>query len=394
MANKPIKPAERLSLVQEYYFSRKLKEVAQLNAEGKDIISLAIGSPDMPPSEQTIEKLCEVARQPNAHGYQPTQGTPELRQAMAGFYKRWYDVDLDDKSELLPLIGSKEGILHVTLAFVNPGDTVLVPNPGYPTYTSLSKLLGANVVYYNLKEDNGWQPDFDQLEELLSRESLKCRLLWTNYPNMPTGGRAQRATYERLVQMARSHNVVVVNDNPYSFILSEEHLSILQVPGAKDCCIEFNSMSKSHNMPGWRVGMCATNAEFISWILKVQSNIESGTFRGIQLAAAEAYNNSDEWHREYNIDTYARRRRYAEQIMDVLDCQYDPQQVGMFLWGRIPDKYNQVEDLTEHILHDARVFITPGFIFGSNGERYIRISLCAKEEKIQEALQRIKKLKN
>ena len=394
MANKPIKPAERLSLVQEYYFSRKLKEVAQLNAEGKDIISLAIGSPDMPPSEQTIEKLCEVARQPNAHGYQPTQGTPELRQAMAGFYKRWYDVDLNDKSELLPLIGSKEGILHVTLAFVNPGDTVLVPNPGYPTYTSLSKLLGANVVYYNLKEDNGWQPDFDQLEELLSRESLKCRLLWTNYPNMPTGGRAQRTTYERLVQMARSHNVVVVNDNPYSFILSEEHLSILQVPGAKDCCIEFNSMSKSHNMPGWRVGMCATNAEFISWILKVQSNIESGTFRGIQLAAAEAYNNSDEWHREYNIDTYARRRRYAEQIMDVLDCQYDPQQVGMFLWGRIPDKYNQVEDLTEHILHDARVFITPGFIFGSNGERYIRISLCAKEEKIQEALQRIKKLKN
>jgi aspartate/methionine/tyrosine aminotransferase len=394
MANKPIKPAERLSLVQEYYFSRKLKEVAQLNAEGKDIISLAIGSPDMPPSEKTIEKLCEVARQPNAHGYQPTQGTPELRQAMAGFYKRWYGVDLNDKSELLPLIGSKEGILHVTLAFVNPGDTVLVPNPGYPTYTSLSKLLGANVVYYNLKEDNGWQPDFDQLEELLSRESLKCRLLWTNYPNMPTGGRAQRATYERLVQMARSHNVVVVNDNPYSFILSEEHLSILQVPGAKDCCIEFNSMSKSHNMPGWRVGMCATNAEFISWILKVQSNIESGTFRGIQLAAAEAYNNSDEWHREYNIDTYARRRRYAEQIMDVLDCQYDPQQVGMFLWGRIPDKYNQVEDLTEHILHDARVFITPGFIFGSNGERYIRISLCAKEEKLEAALRRIKELKD
>ena len=389
-----IQPAERLSLVQEYYFSRKLKEVAQLNAEGKDIISLAIGSPDMPPSEQTIEKLCEVARQPNAHGYQPTQGTPELRQAMAGFYKRWYDVDLDDKSELLPLIGSKEGILHVTMAFVNPGDTVLVPNPGYPTYTSLSKLLGANVVYYNLKEDNGWQPDFDQLEELLSRESLKCRLLWTNYPNMPTGGRAQRATYERLVQMARSHNVVVVNDNPYSFILSEEHLSILQVPGAKECCIEFNSMSKSHNMPGWRVGMCATNAEFISWILKVQSNIESGTFRGIQLAAAEAYNNSDEWHHEYNIDTYARRRRYAEQIMDVLGCQYDPQQVGMFLWGRIPDKYNQVEDLTEHILHDARVFITPGFIFGSNGERYIRISLCAKEEKLEAALQRIKELKD
>ncbi len=386
-----IQPAERLSLVQEYYFSRKLKEVAQLNAEGKDIISLAIGSPDMPPSEQTIEKLCEVARQPGAHGYQPTQGTPELREAMAGFYKRWYNVDLDAKSELLPLIGSKEGILHVTLAFVNPGDGVLVPNPGYPTYTSLSKILGAKIVNYNLREDKGWQPDFDQLEEIVKSKSSNCKLLWTNYPNMPTGGRAQRETYERLVKFAREHSIVVVNDNPYSFILNEEHLSILQIPGAKDCCIEFNSMSKSHNMPGWRVGMCATNAEFISWILKVQSNIESGTFRGIQLAAAEAYKNSDEWHRVANIDTYGRRRKYAEQIMDVLGCTYDKNQVGMFLWGKIPAHYKNVEDLTEKILHEARVFITPGFIFGSNGERYIRISLCAKEEKIQQALERIKK---
>ena len=385
-----IQPAERLSLVSEYYFSRKLKEVAQLNAEGKDIISLAIGSPDMPPSEQTVDKLCEVARQPDAHGYQPTMGTPELRQAMAGFYKRWYDVDLDARTEVLPLIGSKEGILHVTLAFVNPGDVVLVPNPGYPTYTSLSKILGANIVNYDLREDNGWQPDFDQLEEIV-RHTSDIRLLWTNYPNMPTGGRAQRKTYERLVQFAKEHDIVVVNDNPYSFILSEEHLSILQVPGAKDCCIEFNSMSKSHNMPGWRVGLCATNAEFISWILKVQSNIESGTFRGIQLAAAEAYNNSDEWHRMANVETYSRRRKYAEQIMDVLGCSYDRQQVGMFLWGKIPSKYNHVEELTERILHEARVFITPGFIFGSNGERYIRISLCAKEEKIQQALERIKK---
>ena len=386
-----IQPAERLSLVSEYYFSRKLKEVAQLNAEGKDIISLAIGSPDMPPSEQTIEKLCEVAHNPTAHGYQPTQGTPELRQAMAGFYKRWYNVDLDAKSELLPLIGSKEGILHTTLAFVNPGDAVLVPNPGYPTYTSLSKLLGAKIVNYDLRDDNGWQPDFDQLEEIVNDKSSNCKLLWTNYPNMPTGGRAQMETYERLVRFAKEHNLVVVNDNPYSFILSEEHLSILQVPGAKDCCIEFNSMSKSHNMPGWRVGMCASNAEFIQWILKVQSNIESGTFRGIQLAAAEAYNNSEAWHREYNIETYARRRQYAEQIMDVLGCTYDKNQVGMFLWGKIPSIYNNVEDLTERVLHEARVFITPGFIFGSNGERYIRISLCAKEEKIQEALKRIEK---
>lgn len=387
MANRPIEPAARLSLVSEYYFSRKLKEVAQLNAEGLDIISLAIGSPDMPPSAQTIDRLCEVARQPEAHGYQPTMGTPELRQAMAAFYKRWYDVDLDANTELLPLIGSKEGILHITLAFVNPGDEVLVPNPGYPTYTSLSKLLGAKVVNYNLREDNGWQPDFDELERM---DLSRVKLMWSNYPNMPTGGRAQRQTYERLVQFARQHGIVVVNDNPYSFILSPEHLSILQVPGAKDCCIELNSMSKSHNMPGWRVGLCATNAEFTSWLLKVQSNIESGTFRGIQLAAAAAYDNSDEWHREANIERYAARRKYAEQIMDVLGCTYDPRQVGMFLWGKIPDACQNVEDLTERVLHEARVFITPGFIFGTNGERYIRISLCAKEEKIKEALERIK----
>ena len=391
-----IQPADRLSLVQEYYFSRKLKEVAQMNAEGKDIISLAIGSPDMPPSEQTIEKLCEVAHQPNAHGYQPTMGTPELREAMADFYQRWYGVSLDPKTEILPLIGSKEGILHVTLAFVNPGDEVLVPNPGYPTYTSLSKILGAKIVYYNLKEDDGWQPDFDQLEEIVNGKSSngKIRLMWTNYPNMPTGGNARMETYERLVKFAQEHGIVVVNDNPYSFILNEKPMSLLQVPGAKDCCIEFNSMSKSHNMPGWRVGLCATNAQFIQWILKVQSNIESGTFRGIQLAAAEAYRNDETWHREFNIETYARRRQWAEKIMDALGCTYDKNQVGMFLWGKIPADIKNVEDLTERVLHEARVFITPGFIFGSNGERYIRISLCAKEEKIEAALRRIEKLKN
>lgn len=381
-----IQPADRLTLVSEYYFSRKLKEVAALNAQGMDIISLAIGSPDMPPSPQTIDKLCEVAKQPDAHGYQPTMGTPELRQAMAGFYNRWYGVQLNPQTEVLPLIGSKEGILHVTLAFVNPGDEVLVPNPGYPTYTSLSKLLGAKVVNYNLVEANGWQPDFDKLEQM---DLSKVKLMWTNYPNMPTGGNARRETYERLVDFAKKHHIVVVNDNPYSFILNEEHLSILQVEGAKDCCIEFNSMSKSHNMPGWRVGLCATNAQFISWILKVKSNVDSGTFRGLQLAAATAYDNSDEWHQEANIDTYRRRRHYAEQIMETLHCSYDPHQVGMFLWGKIPDQYDDVEQLTEKVLHDARVFITPGFIFGSNGKRYIRISLCAKEEKLQEALTRI-----
>ena len=374
----------------EYYFSRKLKEVARLNAEGHDIISLAIGSPDMPPSEKTVEKLCEVARQADAHGYQPTMGTPELREAMADFYKRWYGVDLDPATEIQPLIGSKEGILHVTLAFVNPGDEVLVPNPGYPTYTSLSRLLGAKVVNYDLSADNDWQPDFDALEKM---DLSRVKLMWTNYPSMPTGANAQRQTYERLVQFAREKGIVVVNDNPYSFILNEEPLSLLQVPGAKECCIEFNSMSKSHNMPGWRVGLCATNATFISWILKVKSNIDSGTFRGLQLAAAEAYRNTPEWHRQANITTYAARRRYAEQIMQALGCAYDPKQVGMFLWGRIPGSYANAEQLTERVLHEARVFITPGFIFGSNGERYIRISLCAKEEKLEAALRRIERMK-
>lgn len=389
---KSVKPADRLSAVQEYYFSRKLKEVAMLNAQGQDIISLAIGSPDMPPSKQTVDKLCETAAQPTAHGYQPTVGIPELRQAMANFYKRWYDVDLDPKTEIQPLIGSKEGILHTTLAFCNPGDEVLVPNPGYPTYTSLSKILGAKVVNYNLREDNGWQPDFEELEKM---NLDRVKLMWTNYPNMPTGGNARMETYEKLVDFARRHGIVVVNDNPYSFILNEgKKMSILQVPGAKECCIEFNSMSKSHNMPGWRVGMCASNPEFISWILKIKSNIDSGTFRGIQLAAAEALNtNDDAWHKEYNVENYRRRRKIAEEIMTVLGCTFDPSQVGMFLWGKIPEKYANVEDLTERILHEARVFVTPGFIFGSNGQRYLRISLCAKDEKMAEALQRIKALK-
>lgn len=389
---KSVKPADRLSAVQEYYFSRKLKEVAMLNAQGQDIISLAIGSPDMPPSKQTVDKLCETAAQPTAHGYQPTVGIPELRQAMANFYKRWYDVDLDPKTEIQPLIGSKEGILHTTLAFCNPGDEVLVPNPGYPTYTSLSKILGAKIVNYNLREDNGWQPDFEELEKM---NLDRVKLMWINYPNMPTGGNARMETYEKLVDFARRHGIVVVNDNPYSFILNEgKKMSILQVPGAKECCIEFNSMSKSHNMPGWRVGMCASNPEFISWILKIKSNIDSGTFRGIQLAAAEALNtNDDAWHKEYNVENYRRRRKIAEEIMTVLGCTFDPSQVGMFLWGKIPEKYANVEDLTERILHEARVFVTPGFIFGSNGQRYLRISLCAKDEKMAEALQRIKALK-
>lgn len=382
-----IQPAERLNNVQEYYFSRKLKEVARMNAEGKDIISLAIGSPDMPPSPETIEKLCEVAHDPDAHGYQPTSGTPELREAMAGYYKRWYGVDIDPRTEIQPLIGSKEGILHITLAFCNPGDKVLVPNPGYPTYTSLSKILGQEIVNYNLREDKGWQPDWEQLEKM---DLNGVRLMWTNYPNMPTGGNAMMETYIKLVRFAKKHDIVVINDNPYSFIINEHPISLLQVPGAKDCCIELNSMSKSHNMPGWRVGLCATNATFISWILKIKSNIDSGTFRGLQLAAAQAYHNSDEWHHTANFQTYKRRRDIAEEIMKTMGCTFDTSQVGMFLWGRIPDSYKDCEELTERILHEARVFITPGFIFGSNGNRYVRISLCAKDEKMREALGRIR----
>ena len=382
-----IQPATRLNAVTEYYFSKKLKEIAQLNAEGKDIISLGIGSPDMPPSPETIDVLCQNAKREDVHGYQPTVGIPELRQAMASFYKRWYDVDLNPSTEIQPLIGSKEGILHVTLALSNVGDQVLVPNPGYPTYTSLSKILGCEVVNYDLLPENNWQPDFDKLEQM---DLSRVKIMWTNYPNMPTGANATLDLYARLVDFAKRKNIVVVNDNPYSFILNRKPISILNIPDAKNYCIEFNSMSKSHNMPGWRVGMLATNSEFVQWILKIKSNIDSGMFRPLQLAAVQAYNNSEEWHEEANINVYSRRRKLAEDIMKELGCEFDEKQVGMFLWGRIPDIYTNVEELTEKVLHKARVFITPGFIFGSNGSRYIRISLCAKEEKLLEALNRIK----
>lgn len=384
-----IQPATRLQNVSEYYFSRKLKEVAQMNKEGKDVISLGIGSPDMPPSESAIRVLCEQAQRPDVHGYQPTVGIPELRKAMSDFYRKWYNLELDPTTEIQPLIGSKEGILHVTLAFVNPGDQVLVPNPGYPTYTSLNKILGSDIVTYNLLEEQNWQPDFEALEKM---DLSRVKLMWTNYPNMPTGANATRELYERLVDFAHRKNIVIVNDNPYSFILNKQPLSILQIPGAKECCIEFNSMSKSHNMPGWRVGMLASNAQFVQWVLKIKSNIDSGTFRPLQLAAAEAYHNSEEWHHEANYTVYRERRDLAEEIMRTLNCTFNPSQVGMFLWGRIPDHYSDVEELTEQVLHEARVFITPGFIFGSGGARYIRISLCAKKEKLTEALERIKRI--
>lgn len=384
-----IQPADRLGLVSEYYFSRKLKEIAQRNAQGEDIISLAIGSPDMPPSKETIETLCREAAKDNVHGYQPTVGIPELREAMADWYKRMYGVELDAKSEIQPLIGSKEGILHVTLAFANPGDKVLVPNPGYPTYTSLTKILGCQIVNYDLKEENGYQPDFDVLEQM---DLSGVKIMWTNYPNMPTGANAQMETYKKIVAFAKKHDILVVNDNPYSLILNHKPLSILQVEGAKDCCIEFNSMSKSHNMPGWRVGMLASNSQFVQWVLKIKSNIDSGTFRPLQLAAAQAYHNSEQWHEQANITTYRERREIAEQIMTTLNCAYNPEQVGMFLWGRIPDHYTDCEQLTEQVLNEAKVFITPGFIFGTNGQRYIRISLCANKQKMQQALERVQQI--
>lgn len=383
-----ITPADRVGSIQEYYFSKKLKEVAEMNAQGKNVISLGIGSPDLPPSEETIETLCTHAHQANEHGYQPHVGIPELRQGFADWYKQWYGVELDPKSEIQPLIGSKEGILHISLAFLNPGDGVLIPNPGYPTYSSVSKLVGAKLIYYDLLEDKGWQPDFDALEQM---DLSGVKMMWTNYPNMPTGGNATPELYERIVDFGRRHGILICNDNPYSFILNEHPLSILAVPGAKEICIELNSMSKAHNMPGWRMAMLASNAQFVQWVLKVNSNIESGQFKPMQYAAAKALQADKSWYDGMNR-VYRSRRDLAGQIMEALGCTYDEQQVGMFLWGRIPDSAESAEAIANKVLYEARVFLTPGFIFGSRGERYIRISLCCKNEALQEALNRVKSL--
>ena len=383
-----ITPANRVGSVQEYYFSRKLKEVAEMNAAGKNVINLGIGSPDLPPSEQTIETLCEHARKPNEHGYQPYVGIPELRKGFADWYKKWYDVDLDPKTEIQPLIGSKEGILHISLAFLNPGDGVLVPNPGYPTYSSVSKLVEANLIPYKLKEELGWQPDFEELEKM---DLSNVKLMWTNYPNMPTGANASMELYEKLVAFGKKHGIIICNDNPYSFILNEHPLSILAVPGAKHICIEMNSMSKAHNMPGWRMAMLASNAQFVQWVLKVKSNIDSGQFKPMQYAAVEALSAPKEWYDNINR-VYRSRRDLAGQIMHTLGCEYDEKQVGMFLWGKIPAGAEGSEAIADRVLYEANVFLTPGFIFGNLGERYIRISLCCKNETLEEALKRIKKI--
>ena len=382
-----IVPAERVGAIKEYYFSRKLRELAKLNAEGADIISLGIGGPDRAPAGDVIATMqTEVAKEGN-HSYQSHNGLPELRKAFAGWYARKYGVELNPDNEIQPLIGSKEGILHLSLTFLNPGDGVLVPDPGYPTYSSVSRLVGAEIYTYDLTEEGGWLPDFEAIEKLpLDR----IKLMWVNYPHMPTGRQATRETFERLIDFGRRHGIVIAHDNPYSFILNREPQSILQVPGAKDVAIEMNSLSKSHNMAGWRVAMAASNPTFISWLLKVKSNIDSGQFKPVMLAAAKALEAGDDWYDEL-YDVYAERRKIAEDIINELGCSFDPAQRGMFLWGRIPDNAPSGEWLADELFYKAKVFITPGFIFGRNGDRYIRISLCAKPEKLREALERIRR---
>lgn len=381
-----IRPAQRVENIQEYYFSRKLKEVAALNAKGADIVSLGIGGPDLPPDASVIEALSTEAALPGSHSYQPYVGLPELRKGFAQWYERNYGVTLDPSQEILPLIGSKEGVLHVSLAFLNPGDKVLVPNPGYPTYTSVSRLVGAEIVNYDLTEERGWLPDFEALE---SMDLSGVKLMWVNYPHMPTGTPATRELFERIVDFGRRHNIVIVNDNPYSFILNEHPMSILSIPGAREIAIEMNSLSKSHNMAGWRIGMAASNPTFISWVLKVKSNIDSGQFRPMMVAAAQALSLGEDWYRRVNA-TYAQRREVAAEIMTALGCRFDANQQGLFLWGRIPDSEASSEAVADKVLAEARVFITPGFIFGSNGQRYVRISLCTPVERMREALDRIK----
>ena len=403
-----IKPAKRTESVQEYYFSRKLKEIAAINAEkaakGEElVINLGIGSPDGMPPVQAVEALCDGAVQPGNHAYQSYVGIPELRQAFADWYARWYGVELDPKTEIQPLVGSKEAILLISLTFLDKGDKVLVPDPGYPTYSSASKLVEAEIVTYDLREDKGWQPDFEVLEQM---DLTGVKLMWTNYPNMPTGAPATEELYSKLVDFGRRHGILICNDNPYSFILNDRPLSILAQPGAKDCCLELNSLSKAHNMAGWRIGMVAAEADVVSEILKVKSQMDSGMFKPLQYAAVEALKQGPEWFKELN-EEYARRRVLAGKIFDLFGAEYDADSTGMFLWGKVmqdklpanmlsvsypdpdADRLSLGQRLSDKLLYDAGVFITPGFIFGRNGEEYIRISLCAKPEILQKAYDRI-----
>ncbi|PWD98125.1 pyridoxal phosphate-dependent aminotransferase [Marinilabilia rubra] len=383
-----ITPAQRVSQVKEYYFSLKLKEIAQMIEDGKPVINLGIGNPDQPPAPEVLETLNKTASRPDTHGYQGYVGIPALRKGFADWYLRSYNVELDADKEILPLMGSKEGIMHISLAFLNPGDEVLVPNPGYPTYAAVTQLVEAVERTYDLQEDNNWQPDLDALEK---EDLSKVKLMWVNYPNMPTGAKASKSFFEKLVDFAKRNDILICNDNPYSFIMNEDPQSLLSIPGAKDVAVELNSLSKSHNMAGWRVGMAASNPDFIKYILRIKSNMDSGMFRPVQEAAAKALSLEKEWYEEVN-KVYKQRKKLVLEIMDTLGCTWKDDQVGMFIWAKIPDQYPTSKELSDKVLYEANVFITPGFIFGSQGEKYIRISLCTSEEKLQESLSRIKNI--
>ncbi|WP_335964594.1 aminotransferase class I/II-fold pyridoxal phosphate-dependent enzyme [Galbibacter sp. PAP.153] len=379
-----IQVADRLQTVEEYYFSKKLREVRGLMAEGKPIINMGIGSPDMAPSKEVLEALVTSLGDDKAHQYQSYQGLPELRNAAANFYKKHFQVEVDSNTELLPLMGSKEGIMHISMAFLNEGDEVLIPNPGYPTYTSVTKLVGAVPKYYGLTQSGSWLPDLEVLEKT---DLSKVKLMWLSYPHMPTGANANKEIFEGLVKFAKRNNILLVNDNPYSFVLNEERLSILAVPGAKEVALELNSLSKTFNMAGWRVGFVLGNARFIDAVLKVKSNMDSGMFYGLQKGAVKALELSSKWYSALN-KVYQKRRALIFQLADTLGCTYNTDASGMFVWAKLPSEMPSAEAFIDKILYDKSIFITPGTIFGSNGEGYIRFSLCVKEEQIKEAINR------
>lgn len=376
--------AKRIAIVEEYYFSSKLREVRQLISEGKPIINMGIGSPDMAPSKSVIEAIQNAVTDENAHQYQSYQGLPELRNGMADFYKNNFQVQLNSNSEILPLMGSKEGIMLISLAFLNEGDAVLIPNPGYPTYTSVTKLVGATPVFYDLIENNNWEPDFEKLEQ---QDLSKVKMMWVSYPHMPTGATGSLSLFEKTVAFAKKHQILVINDNPYSFVLNGNPISILQVNDAKEVALELNSLSKTYNMAGWRVGMVSGKSEFIDAILKVKSNMDSGMFYGIQKGAIEALKLDKSWFEAQNL-IYQKRRNLTFELAKKLGCTYDENAVGLFVWAKLPIEIASAEDFVDKILYEKDIFITPGTIFGSNGEGYIRFSLCVNEEKIQEAILR------
>lgn len=377
--------ANRLNAVEEYYFSRKLREVRQMISEGKPVINMGIGSPDLAPPKTAIEAMKNAMDDDKAHEYQSYQGLPELRSGIANFYKTQFDVSLDINSEILPLMGSKEGIMHISLAFLNEGDEVLIPNPGYPTYSSVTNLVGAKSIFYDLLEENNWQPNLELLEK---QDLSKVKLMWINYPNMPTGANGNLELFQKLIAFAKKHQIVLINDNPYSFVLNENPISIFQVEGAKDIALELNSLSKTFNMSGWRIGMVSGKSEFIDAILKVKSNMDSGMFYGIQKGAIEALKCGKEWFETQN-EIYEKRRNLIFELAEKLNCTFDKKSVGMFVWAKLPVGIKSSEEFIDSILIEKNIFITPGTIFGSNGEGYIRFSLCITEEKITESIGRI-----